>query len=221
MRTNTVSFRKTVCAAIRDLGVSSACSREMAARISDGLSNGTSTLGEGTSPCLKVDDIQVKLNIGFGTRQSLDVFVDGAYLFSAASRSGRIVSTEATGRQLLLAERMKTVRQSVLTACGNACRAWDETNGHPTDDESADRRHDEIGRDLSYMAAKKEFAILRDESAAINPHAPARVVDEMSYATFSDWYKEETGHRPGADWTYRQVVDWLDNRMSEPAGRAA
>lgn len=70
-------------------------------------------------------------------------------------------------------------------------------------------------------ATTATYDTLRDESLAINPFAPAHIVDQRLYSEFSDWYKAENGSRPGPNWSVAEIRRWMERETADMEMTAA
>lgn len=212
MRTNTTSFRKNVYNAVRALGVNCAKSRELACTIASDISNGAYTMMGRTPAFAEINsfEVELELNIGSGYPQAIGVTVNGQRQFGATCNGGEIISVKPTERQVELRNLMEEARRNANRVCADACRAWDAEHGYPDSNEKADQRYEDVNNDPAYMEAKAEYNVLRNESIAINKYVSATIVDPILYGEFSDTYKDVTGSRPGPDWTYEMILNWMD-----------
>lgn len=215
MRTDTNTFAKTAFKAVRALGINSVNSRSLARQIVSVLAHGGyNAQGEVIPSRREIADFKVNLNLGFWGPQYVAVIIGGEVAFTVTIHGRQIVSTQPTARQLELHDAMIEALEAVRDASAFACRVWEDANGYPATNEAADRRYEEVRKDAGYIAALAAYNALRDESLALNPFAPARIVDTMTYGTFSDWHKEEVGWRPGSNQTLAEVRAWMERESA-------
>lgn len=216
MRTDTASFAKNAFKAVRSLGVNSVRSKHLARQIVQVANHGGYDAQGGEIPGhTSFDAFRVALEFAFSGFQYVQIWDGDQPVFTVTTAGGRIVSTEATPAQIALRERMEIAGRAIYASSGELCAEWEKTHGYPQTREAADLRHDFVEADPRHLAARAAYDALRDESLALNPFAPANVIDWKQWGHFSDWYKEETGSRPGTHWRHAEMVRWLERQTED------
>lgn len=184
MRTDTKTFEKRAFAMVRALGINSVRSKQVASRIVSGLRHGASFMyGGGTEPRTEIDSIELELSLR-GSFQSVNVHVDGAFLFGAQSNDGKLVSFETTREQELLERPMFEATIALYQA-----------------------------DDAERPAMQAAYDALRDRMLALNPFAHAARVDPALHECYSDVVKSEDGRRPRGHVTVDECRRYLLRRQ--------
>lgn len=191
MRTDTKTFEKRAFAMTRALGINSVRSKQVAARIVSGMRHGAYFMGGGQwGPVAEFSTIELELAIR-GAFQSVMVTVDGEFAFSASTTDNVLVSLEPTPEQQALAQ---PIHEAMIALYGA---------------EDADR-----------PAAQAAYDALRDRSLALNPFAPANVVDPMLFECHSEVVEYRDGYKPGGHRTVDECRRYL-LRVREDQDREA
>lgn len=212
MRTDTATFASRVFKQVRALGISCARSKEVARSITSGNSGGSyNPYGNcGFQRRATVESLDLILNVTHEGFHYVEVIVDGDFAFSASTRDRILVNVEPTARQLEIYEDLCTSRDEVREAIAEACRQWEAEFGYPANDEQADARYDAVALVPAVIDARARYNAIRDQSLALNPHAPAWVIDPVLFATYSDEVKYERGSRPAGYTSFASVRRYFE-----------
>lgn len=212
MRTDTTTFAKFVFRAVRDLGINSVRSKQVARRISSSFSYGFhNPYGDFSFEARKnIDTIELQLNIGFSGFQGVDVIIDGEFGFRASTNDGVLVDVEATPRQVEMCDELHDLMRATNTAISNACDAFAKEFGYPQTNEDCEKRFEFCEQDSGIIAAQAHYDALRDESLAINRFAPGHYIDPALHYEYSDTYKYEYGCRPRGYTSVAEMKAYLE-----------
>jgi hypothetical protein len=193
MRTDTRTFRDRVLRQVRALGINSNRSKRVAARIVDRVRNGSYMDAEEKGRETLVS-IELKLCLRSEDRHFVDVHLDGAYAFPATTDDWRLVSTEATPRQLELAAEMASLARHIGDLRQGVWMSQLDADGAPDWDAPSvcvqpalPQEHPEIQALLARHDAAQE------ESLRINRFADVRVLDPQLADIHYECCKDEGG----------------------------
>src|SRR3546814_13980210 len=127
--------------AVRDLGINSVRSKQVARRISSAFSYGFhNPYGDFSFEARKnIETIELQLNIGFSGFHGVDVIIDGEFGFRASTNEGVLVDVEATPRQVEIGEELRKSISAISSAIGHACRAYRKAYGNPETNRTEER----------------------------------------------------------------------------------
>lgn len=216
MRTDTRTFRDRVLRQVRALGINSNRSKRVAARIVDRVRHGSYMDAEEKGRDSLVS-IELKLCIRSEDRQFVDVHLDGAYAFPATCDDWRLVSTEATPRQLELAAEMRSLSDHIRDLRQGVWMSQLDADGAPDWDAPSvcvqpalPQEHPEI----QALLARHDAA--QAESLRINRFADVRVLDPELADIHYECCKDE-GWRPAGYHSLDEVRAFLDHRRENAA----
>src|SRR3546814_11377029 len=101
MRTDTTTFAKYVFRAVRDLGINSVRSKQVARRSSSAFSYGFhNPYGAFSFEARKnIETLEIQLNMSFSGFHGVDVIIDGEFGFRPSPHEGALAYVEPTPRQ--------------------------------------------------------------------------------------------------------------------------
>ena len=216
MRTDTRTFRDRVLRQVRALGINSVRSKRVAARIVDRVRHG-SYMDAAEKGRETLSSLELKLCVRSEERQFVDVYLDGSYAFPATTDDWRLVSTEATPRQLVLAAEMASLARHIGDLRQGVWMSALDADGAPDWDAPAVCVQPGLPQDhpeIQALLARHDAA--QAESLSINRFADVRVLDPELADIHYECCKDE-GYRPSGYHSLDSVRSYMERRREEAA----